>query len=128
MDHREHGPRPVHSYTSDNGGEGYFQPDREAGRLTEFAAGGIHECSPAQGDYRVVAAGRLAQIGALELAEMRLSGFSKDPLDRLLLASFDLFIEIDKCPAQPFGQEPADGGFAGSHESDEIEERDARHA
>ena len=36
------------------------------------------------------------------------------------MADFDLIVEIGEVPAQPFREQPADGGLAGAHEADQI--------
>ena len=69
--------------------------------------------------WRRVVLKRFPQALCLNLAEVWFSGIAKDVRDGTSFPLADTVIEVDEVPAELFGEESADGRFAGSHESNE---------
>ena len=64
---------------------------------------------------------RLASAAASMRAKHRLALRIENFADGGACAAFDLFVQIEETPAQLVGQGASDGGFAASHESDQID-------
>jgi len=75
--------------------------------------------SAAGGDHRVFVPAQLRYDGAFALAKGGFAFLCKDFPNRFTGARFDGLIRVEKVETQLVGDEPAHGGFAGAHESDE---------
>src|SRR5262249_24012171 len=63
----------------------------------------------------------LHQNRTLDGAEIGFAVARKNVGDRQVLARLDQLVDVDGAPFQTAGQRPADGGFAGAHEPDQID-------
>jgi len=109
-----------------------IQPeDGSAGSAEELGAAGLRVSAAAEGeDGALLVLGSAAQGGAeligFHLAESRFAEALEDFRNGEAGGFFDAFIEIDKTPGELTGEERADGGLAGTHESGEAKDVDAR--
>src|SRR5579871_348298 len=83
----------------------------------------LRERAAAEGDHSAARRSRfqqnLLQRSMLGAPESRLARVAKNLSDRLPLAPLNAIVEILELPAHRLGQGPADGAFAGAHESDQ---------
>jgi len=96
----------------------------------KIRAAGLRVGSAAEGeDGAFFVFGGPAQGGAkligFDLAESRLAEAFEDLRDFQASGFFDALIEIDKAPGKLTGEQRADGGLAGAHETGEAQDRDA---
>ena len=105
------------------GGEGRVEEDGGGG-------GGLLEQQAVGEDFGRAAAEREDDVAAaegggeglrLELAEVGFAVGGEDGGDGEAGAGFDVGVEVEEVPAEAIGEQAADGGFAGAHESGEDE-------
>jgi hypothetical protein len=113
----EFGPCTVDFYTGGDIRKGDFQPNRQAGFLCQFAVLSSDEGAAAKSDDGVGTRRNLLQIQTFEFSEVRFTLLSEDCGNVSVLMALDLLVQIGERPAELCRQAPADGAFAGAHET-----------
>jgi hypothetical protein len=116
----ELGPRAINFYTARKFRERDFEPNRQTRLFSEGTVFRIEEGSAPKRNDGFRRGRNTFQAKAFDLPEVSLAIFTKDIGDRAMFAALDFFIEIDEFPAEFLRQAPADRGFTGTHEANQI--------
>ena len=118
----EDGARVLSSATTGDGGcKLHFKMDEQGSFVVEeqVADRGGFNGAAAEGENQVVIGGEMLDGCVLAAAEFRFTVAREDFWDGEAGFGRDDVIRIDKAPAKARGDERADGGFAGAHETGE---------
>ena len=95
-----------------------MQVNHLAASVQVFAIGLTQHCAATRGQHADVVLGQFVDDGLFDIAKTRFALTFKKYPDRTAKTLFDQVVGVLKGPAQPAGQLPAYGGFAGAGEAD----------